>query len=194
MIVYRVYECLDIFNVSGMSMNVIFTLISTIYHSALSFSTISSIWGWVKTLVPLFCSHQNSWVKMDVQPIKNMLFITVVIHSHIIYICSAPRNDQPGIPIFQTAILRWSLRWPRRNETSRLIFLRPDPWPKMTQDDPNSILMISLWYPYDILWSLSLQDLGILGISCANCLGKLVKIWQALKLSVPLDLDPDPNW
>ena len=151
MIVYRVYECLDIFNVSGMSMNVIFTLISTIYHSALSFSTISSIWGWVKTLVPLFCSHQNSWVKMDVQPIKNMLFITVVIHSHIIYICSAPRNDQPGIPIFQTAILRWSLRWPRRNETSRLIFLRPDPWPKMTQDDPNSILMISLWYPYDIL-------------------------------------------
>ena len=31
------------------------------------------IWGWIKTLSP-FCSHQNSWVKMDVHPPKNGMY------------------------------------------------------------------------------------------------------------------------
>jgi hypothetical protein len=30
-----------------------------------------------KPIVPLFCSHQNSWVKMDVHPTKNGLFIGI---------------------------------------------------------------------------------------------------------------------
>ena len=30
-----------------------------------------------KPIVPLFCSHQNSWVKMDVHPIKNGIFIGI---------------------------------------------------------------------------------------------------------------------
>jgi len=34
------------------------------------------IWQCVKTLYP-FCSHQNSWVKMDVHPPKNGIFIGI---------------------------------------------------------------------------------------------------------------------
>ena len=82
----------------------------------ISFSTIIQhyiiyIWLWVKTLVPLVnIKIAGKWMFI---PLK-MVLIGIDPYPYHLYICSAPRNDQPGRPIFQTAILRWSLRWPGR--------------------------------------------------------------------------------
>ena len=41
------------------------------------------IWQCVKTSLYPFCSHQNSWVKMDVNNPLKMVFLYVLIHTQI---------------------------------------------------------------------------------------------------------------